>query len=502
MTDREAKTLLYEQFARVGKALASPTRLELLDLLAQGERGVEDLAGAAGLRLSNASAQLQVLASAGLATCRRSGRRVYYRLAGDAAGLLAAHVQQFACERLAEAERAARGYLGDVAALQPVSREELARRIQAGDVLVLDVRPAAEFAAGHITGAVGIPHDELSARLSELPGGTEIVAYCRGRYCVMAPEAVRFLRHHGYAARPLQDGLPEWRLAGLPVTTRAAALPASGEQWDSPGMRLYLSSFRLGRHPELLATLAGEGARVAVIANAMDFAAEDVRREAVDRELRAMSGLGFRPGEVDLRSYFGDAALLRRDLAQYDALWVRGGNVFVLRYALHHSGGDAIAADPLAADALVYAGYSACRACSPEPARPGRGRRSGRRGGHLRRRADLEGLGLLDYSIVPRRFTASALAGISLCAWWRTMSGTSSLPMPCPSKPTAMVSRELVSVRGSTVTSTVARMGPSMPCTPHVLGALMWVNSEVTARLAPPMRRVVRHFAPTCAGPG
>src|ERR1019366_4240619 len=112
MTDRVAKTLLYEQFARVGKALASPVRLELLDLLAQGERGVEDLAGAAGLRLSNASAQLQVLASAGLATCRRSGRRVYYRLAGDAAGLLAAHVQQFACERLAEAERAARPHPG------------------------------------------------------------------------------------------------------------------------------------------------------------------------------------------------------------------------------------------------------------------------------------------------------------------------------------------------------------------------------------------------------
>jgi len=124
-------------------------------------------------------------------------------------------------------------------------------------------------------------------------------------------------------------------------------------------MRLYLSSFRLGAPPELLATLAGEGARIAVIANAMDFAAEDVRREAVDRELRAMSGLGFRSGEVDLRGYFGDAALLRRDLAQYDALWVRGGNVFVLRYALHHSGGDAIAAGALPAGALVYAGYSA-----------------------------------------------------------------------------------------------------------------------------------------------
>ena len=162
-----------------------------------------------------------------------------------------------------------------------------------------------------------------------------------------------------------------------------------------------------------------------------------------------MSGLGFRPGEVDLRSYFGDAALLRRDLAQYDALWVRGGNVFVLRYALHHSGGDAIAADPLAAGALVYAGYSAGRAGShrDDPAAVA---------ATYGAKPIWEGLGLLDYSIVPRRFTASALAGISLCAWWRTMSGTSSLPMPCPSKLTAMVSRELVSVRGSTVTSTVA----------------------------------------------
>ena len=167
-------------------------------------------------------------------------------------------------------------------------------------------------------------------------------------------------------------------------------------------MWLYLSSFRLGRHPELLATLAGKGARVAVIAYAMDFAADDVRREAVDRELRAMSGLGFRPGEVDLRSYFGDAALLRRDLSQYDALWVRGGNVFVLRYALHRSGGDAIAAGPLAADTLVYAGYSA-GPCVLAPS--------------LRRLDAVddpaavaatygaepiwEGLGLLDYSIVP-----------------------------------------------------------------------------------------------------
>lgn len=223
MTDCAAKSLLYEQFARVGKALASPARLELLDVLAQGERSVEELAAVARMRLSNASAQLQVLASAGLATSRRSGRRVYYRLASDAAGLLAEQVQQFACERLAEAERAARGYLGEVAVLEPVSQEELYRRIQAGNVLVLDVRPAAEYAAAHISGAVGIPHDQLPGRLDELPGQAEIVAYCRGPYCVMAPAAVRILRGHGYTARPLEGGLPGWRRAGLPITTRTAA---------------------------------------------------------------------------------------------------------------------------------------------------------------------------------------------------------------------------------------------------------------------------------------
>jgi rhodanese-related sulfurtransferase len=173
--------------------------------------------------VSNASAQLQVLASAGLVTGRRSGRRVCYRLCGDAAGLLAERVQQFACGRLAEAERAARGYLGDVTALAPVSQQELYGRIQAGGVLVLDVRPGAEYAAAHIAGAVGIPHDELPGRLGELPGDGEIVAYCRGRYCVMAPAAVRVLREHGYTARPLEGGLPEWRRAGLPVSTGAAA---------------------------------------------------------------------------------------------------------------------------------------------------------------------------------------------------------------------------------------------------------------------------------------
>ena len=167
-------------------------------------------------------------------------------------------------------------------------------------------------------------------------------------------------------------------------------------------MRLYLSSFRLGRHPELLAKLAGEGARVDVIANAMDFAAEDVRREAVDRELRALSGLGFRPGEVDLRGYFGDAALLRRELARYDVLWVRGGNVFVLRYALHRSGGDAIAAAALAADALVYAGYSA-GPCVLAPSLRGLDAVDDPAAVAATYGAEpiWEGLGLLDYSMVP-----------------------------------------------------------------------------------------------------
>src|SRR3984893_9726684 len=216
--ERARKTALYEQFARVGKALANPVRLELLDLLAQGERSVEDLAGTAQMKVSNTSAQLRMLGAAGLVASRRAGVRIDYRLADPGVPALTGQVQDFAASRLAEAEHAARSYLGDVAALEPVAQDELARRLRDGQVLVLDVRPEAEDAAGHIPGAVSVPHDQLAARLAELPAGTDIVAYCRGRYCVFAPDAVRLLRARGFPAPPLDGGLPGWRMARAPVT--------------------------------------------------------------------------------------------------------------------------------------------------------------------------------------------------------------------------------------------------------------------------------------------
>lgn len=222
MDQRARKTAMYEQFARVGKALANPVRLELLDLLAQGERGVEELAGIAGLKVSNTSAQLRVLAAAGLVAARRDGVRISYRLADAEVAAFAGRVQEFAAAQLAEAERAARAYLGDVAALKPVARAELLRRLRDEGVLVLDVRPAPEYAAGHIPGAINVPHDELAARLAELPADTDIIAYCRGRFCVFAPDAVRLLRAHGFSARLLAGGMPDWRLDGFPVVAEPA----------------------------------------------------------------------------------------------------------------------------------------------------------------------------------------------------------------------------------------------------------------------------------------
>jgi rhodanese-related sulfurtransferase/DNA-binding MarR family transcriptional regulator len=219
MTDRAAKTALFDEFARAAKALANGRRLELLEVLANGERTVEALAGEAGLSVANTSQHLQVLRQAGLVSSRREGTSVYYRLAAPEVFELWRSLRTLASTRLAEVERLATAYLGARDQLEPVTREELARRLQDGDpLMVLDVRPAAEHAAGHLPGAVSIPVDELRRRLTELPADREIVAYCRGPYCAFAHEAVAVLREEGFTAKRLEDGLPEWQAAGLAVT--------------------------------------------------------------------------------------------------------------------------------------------------------------------------------------------------------------------------------------------------------------------------------------------
>jgi len=219
----ERKTAMLAQFARVARALASPVRMELIDLLAQAERSVEDLARAAGLPVGNTSAQLRNLHAAGLVTSRRDGNRIRYRLAGDDVAALYRAIRDTAHARLPDAQAASTAYLSGgtpgpgTPGTEPVARDELLRRARAGEALVLDVRPAEEYAAGHIPGAVSVPLADLPARLDTLPAGTEIVAYCRGAYCVLARDAVRVLQASGRPARHLSDGMLEWRLDGLPV---------------------------------------------------------------------------------------------------------------------------------------------------------------------------------------------------------------------------------------------------------------------------------------------
>jgi rhodanese-related sulfurtransferase/DNA-binding transcriptional ArsR family regulator len=217
MGDRDAKTALFDLFALVGKAMSSGKRLELLDLLAQGERTVDALARAAQLGLTTASSHLQALKRANLVATRREGTKIYYRLAGPDVAALYALMREVAGQHLAEVPVASAAYLGESA--DPVTREELLRRLDAGQAVLLDVRPSEEYAAGHIPGAVSIPLEILADRLSELPADLEVVAYCRGAYCVLAHDAVRLLAAHGRAARPLVDGMLEWRLADLPVAT-------------------------------------------------------------------------------------------------------------------------------------------------------------------------------------------------------------------------------------------------------------------------------------------
>jgi len=216
MGDPARKAALFDGFAQVGKALGSPKRLELLDLLAQGERSVEILAVTAGLGLTTASNHLQILRQAGLVSTRKDGTKVFYRLAGGDVAALWAQLRDVASTHLADVDRARSAYLGEDD-IEEVTREELLRRLEDGGVTVIDVRPSEEYAAGHIPGSLSLPVDQLTDRLAELPGDATIVAYCRGSYCVMAHEAVRALTAQGWHALRLSDGMLEWRLANLPV---------------------------------------------------------------------------------------------------------------------------------------------------------------------------------------------------------------------------------------------------------------------------------------------
>jgi len=217
MSKTNVKTELFEQFARIGKALASARRLEMLDFLAQAERSVEELARLTGLSVANTSQHLQQLRQAGLVDARKDGLHVYNRLAGDGIVRLLASLRAVGQERLAEVDKLVTLYLDSKDSLEPVPAKELMRRAKKGLVTVLDVRPREEYAAGHIRGAINVPVTELKQRLNEIPRGQEVVAYCRGPYCLMAFEAVAELRNRGRKARRLEDGFPEWKSAGLPV---------------------------------------------------------------------------------------------------------------------------------------------------------------------------------------------------------------------------------------------------------------------------------------------
>jgi len=215
--DRDAKDALYDGLSEVAKALASGRRAEIVDILAQGERSVEEIAAEIGQSLANTSHHLRSMARAGLVTTRRAGTRIFYDLASERVGELWSALRDVAGEHVAGLERLAGAYLGQREGIDLVDRDELAQRLEVGEVIVLDVRPAPEFAAGHIAGARSMPITQLRRHLRALPKGTEVVAYCRGPYCVYADDAVRELTLRGFRARRLIDGFPEWRRAGLPV---------------------------------------------------------------------------------------------------------------------------------------------------------------------------------------------------------------------------------------------------------------------------------------------
>ena len=220
MGDRAAKDALFDAFAEVAKALASGRRAEIVDVLAQGERSVEQIAAEIDQSVANTSHHLRAMARAGVLRTRREGTRIVYMLASDRISDMWAAMRDVAAEHVAGINDLADAYVGDRSALEPVSRRELEARLKAGDIVVLDVRPAVEYEAGHIPGARSVPVGELR-RLRSLAKDTEIVAYCRGPYCVYADEAVRQLRRRGFAAKRLEDGYPEWKRAGLPIAVGA-----------------------------------------------------------------------------------------------------------------------------------------------------------------------------------------------------------------------------------------------------------------------------------------
>jgi len=220
---RQFKDRLYGQFARIGKALSNPHRLEILELLAQSERTVDSLATEIGLSLANTSQHLQALRQAALVESRKDGLFVYYRLAGAEVFELSNVLRTVAERRLAELERLVREHFGDRADAEAVPMAELLKRARSHQVVILDTRPASEYVAGHIAGAISVPVDDLHRRLRQLTKGKEYVAYCRGPYCVYADRAVELLRANGRRARRLLDGFPEWRAAGFPVASGVQA---------------------------------------------------------------------------------------------------------------------------------------------------------------------------------------------------------------------------------------------------------------------------------------
>jgi len=223
MGDRAAKDALFEGLAEVAKALASGRRAEIVDLLAQGERPVDEIANELDQTVANTSHHLRAMARAGLLTTRRDGTRIYYALAGERVAELWSALRDVAIDHVAGLDRLVGAYLGDREGIEVIDRQELADRLKRGEVLVLDVRPGAEYASGHIAGARSVPISQLRRHLRALPKDAEVVAYCRGPYCVYADDAVRELNRKGFTARRLIDGYPEWKRAGLPTAAGTAA---------------------------------------------------------------------------------------------------------------------------------------------------------------------------------------------------------------------------------------------------------------------------------------